>query len=338
MGGCDNCTRVQLSCIPDPANMKCSPQFHQRKSIDEAEVVLYQRLIERMSQITLNVPKPSKKPRRMPDNLRSIVETAWTACTQDRSGDLIATSESATSPLSDRSVGQAFYSNDAKPDPSFEETLSRLHFSFQPPIAVRDGTRSESRLPTKVSLSDKMQSDSNNLFDVSVNLNYQTNRRPKMRPLLRQRESYMTSINGSAHNDATAATLIRNSLVTEPKPMQVHRRQTIPRKQDAIYNARYKTQPCLHYQKYKRCPLGDNCHFAHGPDELLHPQMHPKYRTRVCLNFAQTGTCPFGKQCYFLHAIPYANIPQILEDTGMGMLTRSNAPVWIDRRHAVCGT
>ncbi|KAL7053090.1 hypothetical protein AAHC03_0675 [Spirometra sp. Aus1] len=85
-----------------------------------------------------------------------------------------------------------------------------------------------------------------------------------------------------------------------------HRR--LPRKEDAIYNARYKSQPCLHYQKYKRCPLGEDCHFAHGPAELQHPQCHPKFRTRPCKNFLLTGSCPFGSACYFLHYTELAPI------------------------------
>ncbi|VDK83136.1 unnamed protein product [Dibothriocephalus latus] len=88
-------------------------------------------------------------------------------------------------------------------------------------------------------------------------------------------------------------------LVPLSKSEAGHRR--LPRKEDAIYNARYKSQPCVHYQKYKRCPLGEDCHFAHGPAELQHPQCHPKFRTRPCKNFLLTGTCPFGSGCYFLH-------------------------------------
>ncbi|KAF7259708.1 hypothetical protein EG68_03195 [Paragonimus skrjabini miyazakii] len=100
-----------------------------------------------------------------------------------------------------------------------------------------------------------------------------------------------------------------NACSSPARPMQVHKHQHMPRRQDAIYNARYKTQPCLHYQKYKRCPLGDNCHFAHGPHELMHPQSHPKYRTRLCMNYVRTGLCPFGNKCYFLHSIPKENQP-----------------------------
>ncbi|KAA0185087.1 Zinc finger protein 36 C3H1 type 1 [Fasciolopsis buskii] len=344
MGGYDDCTRVQLSCIQDLANMKYLPQQHQSKSFDEVEAMLYQRLIERVNQMTLNVSKPSGKLHRMPDNLRAIVETAWTACTQDHSGDLIGSAESLISPVSDLSYGQSFYptgditSNDRKSDPSHER-ITKPKITFQPPVYPRNYASSEPRLLLKPDTLSILQSDSNDL-DFSNYHNYQTEKKRKMRPLLRQRESFTIFADSrSIHGDSTSTVPLRNTMVTTPKPMQVHRRQTIPRKQDAIYNARYKTQPCLHYQKYRRCPLGDNCHFAHGPDELLHPQMHPKYRTRVCLNYAQTGTCPFGKQCYFLHYIPCPNVPQIPKDSSTRLMAPcSNTSLWMDNRHAVCGT
>ncbi|CAH8614309.1 unnamed protein product [Dicrocoelium dendriticum] len=85
--------------------------------------------------------------------------------------------------------------------------------------------------------------------------------------------------------------------------------QHVPRKEDAIYNTRYKTQPCLHYRRNRLCPLGENCHFAHGPEELLHPQAHPKYRTRMCANFVRAGFCPFDSKCYFLHSNTLASQP-----------------------------
>ncbi|VDM00339.1 unnamed protein product [Schistocephalus solidus] len=105
-------------------------------------------------------------------------------------------------------------------------------------------------------------------------------------------------------------------LLSSSKSEGGHRR--LPRKEDAIYNARYKSQPCLHYQKYKRCPLGEDCHFAHGPAELQHPQCHPKFRTRPCKNFLLTGTCPFGDGCYFQHDTDLTSIElsclRLLED------------------------
>lgn len=153
-------------------------------------------------------------------------------------------------------------------------------------------------------------------LDTSLEMNQSMKKIPKMtklrpRPLLRQKENdehYLTSSLSSNSIVITSKTVTSSnelqSLTNTHRPMQVHMRYPIPRKQDAIYNARYKTQPCLHYQKYKHCPLGDNCHFAHGPDELKYPQFHPKYRTRICINYANNGHCPFGSNCYFLHFTP----------------------------------
>ncbi|KAF5403395.1 hypothetical protein PHET_03267 [Paragonimus heterotremus] len=132
------------------------------------------------------------------------------------------------------------------------------------------------------------------------------------RPLLKKTDIYYASGNEDVTLQIPSPMITMNSsnVCNSPaRPMQVHKHQQMPRRQDAIYNARYKTQPCLHYQKYKRCPLGDNCHFAHGPHELMHPQSHPKYRTRLCMNYVRTGLCPFGNKCYFLHSIPKESPP-----------------------------
>ncbi|CAH8614312.1 unnamed protein product [Dicrocoelium dendriticum] len=124
----------------------------------------------------------------------------------------------------------------------------------------------------------------------------------KLRPLLRQKEeAAITHLPIRPHSCPTDSYLTNEHTYDMGKVL-LPKRQHVPKKEDAIYNARYKTQPCLHYQKNRRCPLGENCHFAHGPGELLHPQAHPKYRTRLCANFVHTGFCPFEKNCYFLHS------------------------------------
>ncbi|CAH8507089.1 unnamed protein product [Schistosoma mattheei] len=150
------------------------------------------------------------------------------------------------------------------------------------------------------------------------------------RPLLRQKENgehYMTSSLSNSIVITSKTVTSSNelqSITNTHRPMQVHMRYPIPRKQDAIYNARYKTQPCLHYQKYKHCPLGDNCHFAHGPDELKYPQFHPKYRTRICINYANNGHCPFGSNCYFLHFTPPPNTTITTTNTTAAAVTTEN--------------
>lgn len=94
---------------------------------------------------------------------------------------------------------------------------------------------------------------------------------------------------------------LSDSVSLGAKPMQVHRRSSKPKREDAVFNIRYKTQPCMHFQKHRKCPAGDNCHFAHGPDELRRAQQHPKYKTQPCVHFSKTGDCPFGDACFFLH-------------------------------------
>lgn len=81
------------------------------------------------------------------------------------------------------------------------------------------------------------------------------------------------------------------------RPMRVHRRRVALRN-DADSNTRYKTELCRHYDMFNCCPLNDNCHFAHGPDELKRAREHPRYRTEVCKN---VKNCPFGQTCHFIH-------------------------------------
>ncbi|KAL3320377.1 hypothetical protein Ciccas_000937 [Cichlidogyrus casuarinus] len=83
-----------------------------------------------------------------------------------------------------------------------------------------------------------------------------------------------------------------------------------PRLQDAIYNARYKTQLCVHFDRNGKCPLGVNCHFAHGQQELGMAHEHPKYKTRPCKNYYETGFCDFGHNCFFQHIRPGQVGPQ----------------------------
>ena len=60
---------------------------------------------------------------------------------------------------------------------------------------------------------------------------------------------------------------------------------------------KYKTVLCKHFAN-GRCDYGNNCVFAHGPEDL-----RVKSRTRktvICKYYLQ-GTCRFGKKCRFAH-------------------------------------
>ncbi|VDP70658.1 unnamed protein product [Echinostoma caproni] len=344
MGGYDDCTRVQLNGVRGLVRMDRLPDSQQCKYIDGTESMLYRNLEESMCRMTLtdiNIPTTVSTSHFMPDDLRAIVETAWTACTQDPSGEMLG-SELVQSPVSVQSSSRSFSptADTVKPNDSLEHILSILKAHTHTSTSVTCQSPGRVLLPHNVISCETSRGDSNSPWDgFHDSASHNTCIRPKMRPLLRQRESYITPVGRVNHIDfMTAPSRASTPLPAVPKPMQVHRRQIAPRKQDAIYNARYKTQPCLHYQKYKRCPLGDNCHFAHGPEELLHPQMHPKYRTRVCLNYAQTGVCPFGKHCYFLHASPSPHLYQSSKDANSELLMCPNLSVRLDQRHTVCGT
>uniref|UniRef100_A0A1I8IT52 C3H1-type domain-containing protein n=1 Tax=Macrostomum lignano TaxID=282301 RepID=A0A1I8IT52_9PLAT len=98
------------------------------------------------------------------------------------------------------------------------------------------------------------------------------------------------------------------------RTVQAQQRCSKPKKEDAIYNVRYKTLPCLHWQKNRNCPAGDHCHFAHGPQELRQPHRHPKFKTQICQNYKRTGSCVFGSRCFFKHSDEAS--PAHLKDAG----------------------
>ncbi|KAA3677222.1 uncharacterized protein DEA37_0000442 [Paragonimus westermani] len=85
-------------------------------------------------------------------------------------------------------------------------------------------------------------------------------------------------------------------------PFQPQKSSRPMKTEDMLFNVRYKTQPCRHYEQSGGfCLAGEDCHFAHGKAELRDPQNHPKFRTRMCRNFAENGSCNFGTRCFFKH-------------------------------------
>ncbi|CAI2727433.1 unnamed protein product [Schistosoma spindalis] len=253
----------------------------------------------------------------LPDHLKMIVNKTWKAYLYQENHENINPNRMKTS----SSTGSLSLSSTSAICTCQSNMLMNDSIYF--PICST--TRHNSILGTDQLL--KKRTDSKNQYHESIQLHKQQLSIEKLtklqpRPLLRQKETdehYITTLTNQLNNNnnnnnnsiiIASKTCInhndelQSTIINTHRPMQVHMRYPIPRKQDAIYNARYKTQPCLHYQKYKHCPLGDNCHFAHGPNELKYPQFHPKYRTRICINYANNGHCPFGSNCYFLHFTP----------------------------------
>ncbi|CAH8490263.1 unnamed protein product [Schistosoma turkestanicum] len=240
----------------------------------------------------------------LPDNLKMIIDKTWKAYYEENDENISTTIKNTT-----YSSTQAICT--CKADEYFNDS------SLFPVLSTTSLNKSLGIDQLIVMSSQKNLAHASLQLHQSSGTERTTELRP--RPLLRQKENVEPLSMSSQELNYTSTVIATNvnnkpKTVTSPsnlnittnthRPMQVHMRYPIPRKQDAIYNARYKTQPCLHYQKYKHCPLGDNCHFAHGPDELKYPQFHPKYRTRVCMNYANSGNCPFGRNCYFLHSTP----------------------------------
>lgn len=55
-------------------------------------------------------------------------------------------------------------------------------------------------------------------------------------------------------------------------------------------NNKYKTKLCNNYKKFKKCPKGDECLYAHGEEEL-------RKTSKKCIN----GLKCFNKDCSFIH-------------------------------------
>ena len=56
-------------------------------------------------------------------------------------------------------------------------------------------------------------------------------------------------------------------------------------------------------ERHGHCPHGEECCFAHHPDELRPEPEDKRRRTRPCMYFFQDGYCPFGSHCHFLHSL-----------------------------------
>jgi hypothetical protein len=117
-------------------------------------------------------------------------------------------------------------------------------------------------------------------------------------------EEFSYSCSTSESNESTKFQQRLSEDNNSNKPMQVHKRLTKPKREDALFNIRYKTQSCVHFDKHGHCPASENCHFAHGPSELRRPKQHPKFRTQICSNFLNKGSCQFQDSCFFKHELP----------------------------------
>ena len=57
----------------------------------------------------------------------------------------------------------------------------------------------------------------------------------------------------------------------------------------------YKTKLCRNYRNSGWCSLGNDCHFAHGPND------NQAYKTKLCRYYRDNGWCSLGNDCHFAH-------------------------------------
>ena len=100
--------------------------------------------------------------------------------------------------------------------------------------------------------------------------------------------------------------------------------------------AKFKTRVCLYYEAGK-CPFGDSCLFAHGPQELqidlhgapaAHPAMNPRFKTRMCHWWEKGQHCPHGLRCVVTYFPPLAVVGNVL--------LPCYPPLWLSHCRALC--
>ncbi|EMD43930.1 zinc finger c-x8-c-x5-c-x3-h type domain containing protein [Entamoeba histolytica HM-1:IMSS-B] len=69
------------------------------------------------------------------------------------------------------------------------------------------------------------------------------------------------------------------------------------------YPNKWRTQPCLFFQRYGFCRKGDECNFSHeipisGKQFVSVDKL---FRTKPCKYFFTTGTCRKGENCNYSH-------------------------------------
>ena len=100
-------------------------------------------------------------------------------------------------------------------------------------------------------------------------------------------------------------------------------------------NPRFKTTLCKQFSEGEFCELGDNCHFAHGPDELRllkpvekpDPTSDPSFKTVLCKNWEDTeGSCEYGESCRFAHGKEELRALKAPEVAAVVALSRNSSP------------
>lgn len=132
----------------------------------------------------------------------------------------------------------------------------------------------------------------------------------------------------TAFSEFSAARLIDSSIkwgdrdddilfVSEPVPITVERAPSPSRtpsplifrdkvrneKKEALRQVMRKTATCTSFMRYGNCRYGDDCHFAHGRQEMRQRPQNEfwKERGKVCHSFADTGSCAYGDSCKYRH-------------------------------------
>ncbi|ORX43179.1 hypothetical protein DM01DRAFT_1266445, partial [Hesseltinella vesiculosa] len=63
----------------------------------------------------------------------------------------------------------------------------------------------------------------------------------------------------------------------------------------------YKTELCRNWSETGACRYLEKCQYAHGVEELIQVERHPRYKTEECRTFSREGTCCYGSRCTFIH-------------------------------------
>ena len=72
-------------------------------------------------------------------------------------------------------------------------------------------------------------------------------------------------------------------------------------------DSNFKTELCERFERTGRCHYGNQCHYAHGKDEL---------KTKLCKSWME-GTCKFGNGCRFTHGTFEFLLTRVLREEGL---------------------
>ncbi|KAL7714594.1 C3H1-type domain-containing protein [Entamoeba marina] len=96
-----------------------------------------------------------------------------------------------------------------------------------------------------------------------------------------------------------------NPISTDLYPINVGHLMDLRNQSVNSISSKWRTQPCLYYQKYGCCRKGEACNYSHDVSVTgkQFVSIDKLFRTKPCKYFFKTGTCRKGENCNYSHDI-----------------------------------